>query len=491
LTSSVLAAPLSALPGDQLPRILHVPPYVSTETGRQAIELAASAGLILDPWQCLVLEQSLAEDARGRWAAFEVGLVVARQNGKGSILEARELAGLFLLDERVIIHSAHRFETSLEAFRRILELIEGTPAFDRRVKRVSKSHGDEGIELRSGARLRFKTRTASGGRGLTGDCVILDEAMILPTATVGALMPTMAARSVSGNPQLWYTGSAGNEFSDVLGRIRRRGMAGDDPSLCYLEWSVADEAYAANPYGVAASEQAWAQANPGKEIRISGEHIAREHRSMDRTEFARERLSIGTWPLDEEAAKVIPSQAWRSCADTASTIAGQMVFGVDTTMDRSRTSIAVAGGRSDGLRHLEVIDNQPGTHWVIERALQLDARWHPAGWVLDPGGPSGSMIADFEAANLKVIPVTSREIAQASAGLHDDVVNDRVRHLDDIRLNEAVLAAKKRTLGDGWAFDRRTDVDSSPLLAVTLARHGHTDAVRPPSVYEERGLVSL
>jgi hypothetical protein len=57
------------------------------------------------------------ERADGKWAAFEVGLNVARQNGKGSILEARELAGLFLLGERLIIHSAHEFATSLEAFR--------------------------------------------------------------------------------------------------------------------------------------------------------------------------------------------------------------------------------------------------------------------------------------------------------------------------------------------------------------------------------------
>jgi phage terminase large subunit-like protein len=74
----------------------------------------------LDPWQEFVLAHALGERADGKWAAFEVGVMVSRQNGKGAILEARELAGLFLLGERLIIHSAHQFDTSLEAFRRLL-----------------------------------------------------------------------------------------------------------------------------------------------------------------------------------------------------------------------------------------------------------------------------------------------------------------------------------------------------------------------------------
>jgi hypothetical protein len=72
-----------------------------------------------------------------RWAkrGREVGGVRGRagrprQNGKDAILEARELAGLFLLGERLLIHSAHQFDTSLEHFRRLLFLIENTDDFD-------------------------------------------------------------------------------------------------------------------------------------------------------------------------------------------------------------------------------------------------------------------------------------------------------------------------------------------------------------------------
>ena len=76
------------------------------------------AGLELDPWQRYVLDVALRVRPDDRWAAFEVALIVARQNGKGAVLEARELAGLFLdlPDEKLILHSAHEFKTCSGAF---------------------------------------------------------------------------------------------------------------------------------------------------------------------------------------------------------------------------------------------------------------------------------------------------------------------------------------------------------------------------------------
>jgi len=211
LTTSLLDAPPD-LHGSQTPRFQSVPAYEAT-TGAEAIELAALAGLNLDPWQQLVLTEALGERADGKWAAFEVGVVVPRQNGKGGILEARELAGLFLLGERFIVHSAHQFDTSLEAFMRLLHLIEGTPELEKNVKKVSRSHGEEGIELKTGQRIRFRTRTSNGGRGFTGDCLILDEAMSLPVTAHGALLPTLSARP---NPQVWYLGSSVDQLPMIL-----------------------------------------------------------------------------------------------------------------------------------------------------------------------------------------------------------------------------------------------------------------------------------
>jgi phage terminase large subunit-like protein len=224
---SAVAPPLLGL---QVPTFHLVPP-ARQSAGPDAVELAASAGLTLDPWQELVLEGALGEErdprrrGKTRWVAPEVGLVVPRQNGKGGILEARELAGLFLFDEQLILHSAHEFKTASEAFRRLLFLIQNTPDLERRVSRVRTSHGDEGIELIGGQRIRFVARSTGSGRGFSGDCIILDEAYNLSAAGMSAMLPTLSARP---NPQIWYTSSAPlpRQESDTLRRLCKRGRDG-------------------------------------------------------------------------------------------------------------------------------------------------------------------------------------------------------------------------------------------------------------------------
>jgi len=46
--------------------------------------------------QKLCVRHALAEAADGRWAAFEFRSAVARQNGKGEVIMALELAKLYL-----------------------------------------------------------------------------------------------------------------------------------------------------------------------------------------------------------------------------------------------------------------------------------------------------------------------------------------------------------------------------------------------------------
>jgi hypothetical protein len=442
---------------------------VST-AGDEAVELAAMAGLVLDPWEAFVLREALGERADGRWAAFEVGVVVSRQNGKGAILEARELAGLFLLGERLLIHSAHQFDTSLEAFRRLLFLIEDTPEFDRRVMRVSRSHGEEGIELRGGQRIRFRTRTKGGGRGFTSDCLMLDEAMILPESSHGALLPTLSARP---NPQVWYTGSAVDqqvhENGMVLSRVRDRGLAGED-GLAYFEWSVDRK----NPNDLeraeAVSEEAWAQANPGLGIRISLEHVLLESNSMDPRTFATERLGVGDWPIAGQGATVIDPAVWNLLVDENSRMVDPVSFAFDVTPDRSWASICAAGRRPDGFTHLEVVDRRRGTAWLVEKMADLVAAHRPAAVVCDGAGPAGSLIHELEQEGVDVTAVTAKEHARACGLLFDAVEQGTVRHLGTAEMASAVKVATQRPLGEAWAWSRKTSTgDISPLVACTLA----------------------
>lgn len=428
--------------------------------------MAASVGLHLDPWQQLVLEGACGERADGKWSAFEVAVISPRQNGKNGILEAREIAGLFLFGEQLILHSAHEFKTAQEAFRRVMTLVESSDELHKRVARVRTSHGEEGIELRSGARLRFIARSTGSGRGFSGDCVILDESYALSAQAMGALLPTLSARP---NPQVWYTSSAGKRDSSQLMMVRDRGRAGGDPGLAYFEWSA--------PVDAAVDDvDAWAMANPALGIRIDAEFVKRELAALPLAEFRRERLGI--W--DDESAGadwVIPVESWNSCADPASEIEDPVVFAPDVSFDRAWASISAAGQRADGLQAVEVIDYRRGTSWVAPRLAELVQRHGALAVGLDPGGPCGSLIPELENLGVPLVLMSARDIAQGCGAFFDAVVDGSLRHRDQAELSAAVAAARKRPLGDAWAWARKDAVSEiTTLISATVALRTFSEA---------------
>lgn len=450
-------SPSVGLLGAQQPRVSSYPQF-SSSAGLEAAELAASAGLVLDEWQCHVLDVALGERPDGKWSAFEVGLIVGRQNGKGAILEARELAGLYLFGEQLILHSAHEFKTAQEAFRRVLALVQNTPDLDKLVSRVRTSHGEEGIELRSGARLRFIARSTGSGRGFSGDVVILDEAYNLPGEAMAALLPTLSARP---NPQVWYTSSAGTESSEVLARLKERGTDGSSGRLAYFEWS-------ADAKSDLDDQDAWAQANPGLGIRILPEFVEAERAALPEMEFARERLGI--W-ADARREAAIDAALWASLIDAECEARSPVAFAVEVNAERTKSSIMAAIKRPDGLVQVESIAYQPGTAWVLDKLVALNADWHPVGVALNPATAAGSLIPGLQAAGIEPVLVSGREEAQACGAFYDAIVDKRVRHGNQPVLNIAVEQATKRPVGDAWVWHRRTSTDISPINGATLAHH--------------------
>lgn len=488
--------------GHQRPRIFTVPGTGLSTAGQEAVELAKRAGLKLDPWQQFVLDQGMREDASGDWAAFEVCVNVPRQNGKGAIIEARELWGLFLGGEKLILHSAHEFKTAKNAFKRIERLIRGCPDLHKRVKQYRYTVGEEAIELHTGQILRFIARSGGSGRGFTGDCNILDEDMILGDDAMDALMPTMAAVA---NPQIWYLGSAGiGRLSVQLGRLRRRALASvesgePDPSLAYFEWSINGHVDECRPgcrdHDDVDSPESALKANPAIGYRLTLEKTLRERLSMGADGFARERLGVGSYPSDSaDMWQVIGEDAWRALVDGASTMADPVAFALDTTPERSHTAICAAGS-NDEARHVEVVDHRPGTGWAPERLAELVAKWKPCAVVIDEGGPAGSLIpavrralaeegneesprpglSEDEIDELLLIP-KSRQVAAACGQFYDGVAEQTIVHLDQAPLATALAGADKRPIGDGWAWARRgVGVDISPLMGVTFAAWGHAE----------------
>jgi hypothetical protein len=488
------------------------------------LEWAAGFGYDLDPWQRWWLTELTGTKPDGRWASFENYLVMSRQNGKNTCLEVRELAGLFVFGESMIIHTAHEFKAAAEHFRRVRDTVTGYDELRRRLKAVTTSHGDEAIELRpaptlifgSGgrrvrktvtARLRFLARSRGSGRAFTADAVIYDEAMILSDEVVGASLPTLSAVP---NPQVIYTASAGYRDSVQLASVRRRVLQ-RDPKIMGAEWSVnphldtcpRDELRGrrTNHYVTCALHddrdvpRSWAKANPALGTRISIEHIAHELSAMSAATFDRERLGIGDWPGGDETWAVLSEDAWQACAmpDPGGAVR-PVAFAVDVDPDMITACIAAAWykpaffvqGIPQQLAARPVIEiprgcHREGTAWVIPQLLELRRKWRPDVIVFPKNGPAAGLADDAENAGLEIERAGSADEAAAFALLIATVrkppEDGRLIHLGRELapgLWSSVASAETRVVGDGGrAWSRRDSAsDITPVASGTLALWG-------------------
>ena len=257
----------------------HTAPAWSRTLGPEVADLCGHFGYPPVPEQQLLLDDTFGFDSNGRSVAFEIAAICSRQNLKTVFLMQAAIGWLFVTDQRLVVWSAHDFGTAQETFRDMEQRVTGSDILRRRVKNISHGNGDEAIELLSGSRLMFKARTTGGGRGLTGDKVILDEAFALQPSHMGALLPTLSARP---DPQVAYGSSAGLASSDVLRGLRDRGRAGTSPRLAYAEWCAPDGTcatiscrHALGVEGCALDDPAnWQQANPQMGQRITVDFIA-------------------------------------------------------------------------------------------------------------------------------------------------------------------------------------------------------------------------
>jgi hypothetical protein len=503
-----------------LPRIAMVPRTFAFSSGFEAIDLAESASLYLDDWEKLCLILGLGESAEGKWVAFLVALIVSRQNGKGSILEALELYWLFGTGEMLIGHSAHEYKTAMEAFRRVLALITNTDALRKKVKKVINANGEEGIELLTGQRLRFIARSKGAGRGFTFQKMVWDEAYALSREQQDAQLPTMSAVP---NPQVWVTSSPPltSETGEVMFQIRKAAMA-LGARLAFLDYGLAGSLDDIENIDLD-DRDGWRMANPAEAIRtpmwpdgrISIETMERERVAMGDVGFARERLGI--WPPDlTQGFTIISKEQWDAMCDPYSgkdrwedvpstmaywpdpatpaadpvwhrpptALTGRPVLALDVSprnQGQVRTSISLASMRYDGKRHVELIKTASGTSWVVPDLIRLAKKINAIAIVIDPGSPAGSLLAELEVAVAEevererlpedlIVTMAARDVAQAF-GMIYDAANDgeqSVSHIGQSELTIAVGGGMKRPVGDGHAWDRRTAmVDITPIVSVT------------------------
>jgi hypothetical protein len=151
-------------------------------------------------------------------------------------------------------------------------------------------------------------------------------------------------------------------------------------------------------------------------------------------------------------------------------VSGEVAFAAEISEDRQHCAIVAAGRAEDGRI---LVDLAPEFYFhprdAVGKLADLYAKHDPVAVVVDPRSQAGTLLCPLAEAGVLVREPSTAEVV-AAHGEFLDLVNDgRLAHLDQPPLTAAVRAAQQRPLAGAQAWERRTPVDQSPLVAATLA----------------------
>jgi phage terminase large subunit-like protein len=124
------------------------------------------------PWQQWLAHHSLKYKPDGRWAHPIVCLLVGRQNGKSTFMALNILFRIYVLKEKLQVHTAHKLTTSAELFYKIYAIIEQNPRLAAEFTKKLESKGFQELQFTEGRRYIVRANN-SAGRGIAApNCVI-------------------------------------------------------------------------------------------------------------------------------------------------------------------------------------------------------------------------------------------------------------------------------------------------------------------------------
>jgi hypothetical protein len=413
----------------------------------------------------------LSEDVHIQLCAEIICLIVSRQNGKNVILEVIELYAFYVLGWPMIYHTAHLQDTAAAHMASIQQVVEANSGLDE-ITVFSTANGKERMtRVDTGAMIRFITRGKKAGRGPSPRAIIFDEALYVTDDQIKALIPGMSAQSLKGDlPLMIYTSSAPVLESTVLHRIRNGFIAGRNAGF-FAEWS------AVVPEGEVlidtTDRDVWFDTNPSMGLLIDPDWVATNELAILSTlDFMGERLGVGIGGGDEGASSIIDPIDWSKCVDMESEVDERKPSALALSVGPGAvwSTFSESGYRSDGLPHIEVVVREPGTAWVVQKALSLTKRLGCA-LVVDPKSPTGGLIPALTKAGVRLIEVDFNDYAQACSEIQIAIQQRALRHLNQGPLNAAIIGVAIRITDRGafvWSA-KSSEVDITSLASCTLA----------------------
>lgn len=467
--------------GYSTPRI-YTPSLELPSAGQVVSDLADELGIPLLPWQRLVIDDALQVRSDGSWARGQVGVLVARQNGKTHLARMRILAGLYIFGEASIVAMAQTRQLALDTFKQVVDLAESSAWMRKRIKRVSRTNGQEEIEVYCHhypkpcegkcARIRkytIRAATSEGPRGSTADLLYIDELREINEATWAAARPLTRARP---NAQMWTTSNAGDATSTVLNGLRATALQMNNPRLGWYEYSAEnDDVHDLNN---------WRQANPALGHTVSLESLqdsaATDTRDAVLTEMLCRWVSAldSPWPMDH----------WADAADENLMMRPDLPtwMALDINFNRDKAYLVTVQQIDDEQlgAFVHVFENYTDVKLASEIA-GLARQFRAKVLSYDPN-TAGFIAPMLERGGIPVQPMPwgSSQFAIACDQTKQAMMRGILRHPAQEIMQSHLVACTRRPASDGgWRIARRdsaTPISAAVALAMAV---GHASTPQP------------
>jgi phage terminase large subunit-like protein len=445
----------SGLGGVQTPRI-HSKLNDLPSKGQEMIDFATELGINLMEWQKFVCIHGHKVRADGRWAHSELGLIMARQQGKSTLMMLRILTGMFVWGEGLQLASAHRLTTSLETFRQIVALIEVNPKLEKEVKKIRWQHGAEEIELFGNRRFVVKAAN-NAARGLSKpETIHLDELREYKDEDAWSSMrySMMAAK----NPQVWIYSSAGDQHSVILNKLRERALVSattNDP-IGWFEWSAEPDAPILLPSGEM-NWPAFAQANPSLGITIHPDNlkaVINDPPDIVRTEV------LAQWVDTINSA--IDAQKWGLCQVDPIPLDPEKEtwFGLDLSPDRKFGALVATQKLPGEKFNLVLLHTWSNDYSINDLAVANDiapyVRKYNVQTVAYSKRTAQAVASRLVPAGIPITDMDGAIYAESCDRWLGAINSHRLQHGGQDELTQQTLSAAKLPYGDGsWIIGRR------------------------------------
>lgn len=462
-------------------------------------------------------------------------LLVARQNGKSTLLTALILWRLFQDGAKMVIETHISLDHARKAWDEVCAVANEIPELADEVAKHNEGKASELFKLDGGETFKIASTNRRGGRGFSGDLVIFDE--LREHQDFKSWSATSKTTMARKRAQVWGVSNAGDSQSVLLKHLRDVALsviAGDTldaipedlkknldvNSIGLFEWSAGE--VDGMPRSIW-DREGWAESNPSLGYTELDERaIATAAVSDTEYDFRTEVLcqfvngaGSGPFPAGAWAAVKVPAVT----RDTHRPAA----YCIDVSHDRTMAYIAIAFWDTEGRRRVEIAAQRAGTDWIIPWLLSPKRAVKPEHVTMQwNGAPVSSLVTEFDNiddAFLKrhevdktpwdeITPWQGPDLARAS-GIMFDALRQAIVPADDDGEREAVItlthgmqpsldvaatSAVIKPVGDGWVINRgRSPEDAAPLVAAMGALWLVTQNPEYPqaSVYETRGLIML